>query len=410
VPVITSAGATAFCDGGSVTLHVSNILASGAYTWLHDGQPTTVTTSSYGTTVGGSYTVMVTDANGCTVTSLPQTVTVHPLPVVAIVPAGATTLCDGESVTLHANTPVSCTYQWYQNGQPESTSSDMIATAAGSYIVTVADINGCTATSHPQTVTVNPLPSVPVITPTGVTEFCDGGSVTLTAYAPEATAYEWYKDNQPLAGALFNTCVASTTGDYSVVAVNSHGCRSQQPSATLRVTVYKLPETPVIVANPPFYVGFKYVLKIQSPEESVLYSWYKDGQYTGSNEWQFPLPALQVGDVQIYFVEVIDAHDCRSRSADFICTAEISPLFIPNVFTPNNDGVNDNFHIAGLEAFIENELQIINNRGQLVYSKKNYYNEWYGGDQLTDTYYYYLTVTDKQGIISRYTGFVHLKR
>jgi gliding motility-associated-like protein len=80
------------------------------------------------------------------------------------------------------------------------------------------------------------------------------------------------------------------------------------------------------------------------------------------------------------------------------------------VFTPNNDGINDNFHIAGLEAYAENELQIINKRGQVVYSKKNYYNEWYGGDQPTDTYYYYLTVTDKQGISVRHTGYVHLKR
>jgi gliding motility-associated-like protein len=406
---ITPSAAIAFCEGGAATLHATNVPTADLYEWFQDGQLVGAS-SSYVVTATGLYTVKVIDINGCTATSSPQTVTVHPLPDVVITPSGATTLCGGDAVTLYADAPAAVSYQWFLDGQPAGSSSNVVATVSGAYVVKVTNANGCTATSSPQTVIVYPLPATPVVTPLGATTFCGSGSVTLTVYAADAVRYEWYKNNQAIANVWTNTCTVSETGNYSVVAVSDYGCRSLQMSEILQVTIYELPETPVIVAHPPFYVGFKYVLEIQSPEEGVRYEWYKDGQYTGNSGLQYLSPALQLGDVLVYFAEAVNAHNCRARSDYFICAAEVPPLFIPNVFTPNNDGINDNFYIAGLEVFVENELQIINKRGQVVYSKKNYYNEWYGGDLPTDTYYYYLTVTDKQGSVSRHTGYVHLKR
>ncbi|MDR0695012.1 MAG: gliding motility-associated C-terminal domain-containing protein, partial [Prevotellaceae bacterium] len=393
-----------------VTLQATNVPTAVAYEWFHNEAPVAGASGSYTVTAAGLYTVKVIDINGCTATSSPQTVTVHPLPDVVIELSSATAFCAGGSVTLQANAPTAIAYEWFQDEQQAGNSSSIAATVNGAYVVKVTDGNGCTATSSPQTVTFHPLPAAPVITPLGATTFCGSGSVTLTAYAADAVRYEWYKNNQAIADAGSNTCTVSEAGNYSAVAMSRYGCRSLQMSETLQVTVYELPETPVITGKPPFYVGYRYVLEIQSPEGGVRYEWYKDRQYTGYSGLQYRASALQHGDVQVYFVEAIDARDCRSRSDYFICVAEIPPLFIPNVFTPNNDGINDNFHIAGLEAYVENELQIINNRGQVIYSKKNYYNEWYGGDQPTGTYYYYLTVTDKQGEVSRHTGYVHLKR
>ena len=365
------------------------------------------------TDVAGAYVFYVSQLIECSESPRKKvTMTVHPLPAAPdIVPEGATAFCDGGAVTLHAQSPVAVAYEWFCDGQPASaTASDFVATTGGAYAVKITDGNGCTATGIPQTVTVYALPAAPEITPLGATAFCDGGSVTLAVYTANVTVYEWYHEQQQIANARANTCTVSAAGNYFAVAIDGHGCRSQPSGDGLQITLYSLPAVPVIIAATPVYIGFKSVLEIQSPEEDIRYDWYKGAQYTGYSGWQHSVPALQYGERQTYFVEATNAHGCRSRSDEFICAADIPPLFIPNVFTPNNDGINDNFYIAGLDAYVENELQIINKRGQVVYAKKNYYNEWNGGNQPTDTYYYYLVLVDKNGMVSRHTGYVHLKR
>ena len=96
-------------------------------------------------------------------------------PTPALTPAGSTTFCDGDSVILDADAGFS-TYAWSSG---EATAS-ITVTTAGSYDVTVTDVNGCIGTSAAEVVTVNFNP-IPALTPTGATTFCDGGSVDLNA-------------------------------------------------------------------------------------------------------------------------------------------------------------------------------------------------------------------------------------
>lgn len=71
--------------------------------------------------------------------------------------------------------------------------------------------------------------------------------------------------------------------------------------------------------------------------------------------------------------------------------------FIPNVLTPNNDGVNDNFVISCLNEFPDAEVKIFNRWGDVVHSASPYLNDWEGtfeGKPLpAGTYYYYLQLT-----------------
>lgn len=57
---------------------------------------------------------------------------------------------------------------------------------------------------------------------------------------------------------------------------------------------------------------------------------------------------------------------------------DVVALRIPNIFTPNGDGMNDFFEIVGLELFPENELYIFNRWGAELYRQKNYHNDWNG--------------------------------
>lgn len=78
-------------------------------------------------------------------------------------------------------------------------------------------------------------------------------------------------------------------------------------------------------------------------------------------------------------------------------SASSTALFVPNLFTPNGDGVNDAFEIRGLELFAENELSIFNRWENEVFRTKNYQNTWTGEGLNEGTYFYILRVKETQG-------------
>jgi gliding motility-associated-like protein len=151
-------------------------------------------------------------------------------------------------------------------------------------------------------------------------------------------------------------------------------------------------------------------LKIEIPENGANYYWYKDGVSSGITGLQWPLQMLENAHTGVYTVEAELGEGCRIRSEPFTVALDASPLFIPNVFTPNDDGINDNFRITGLENYDGNELLIINKRGKAVFSTVDYHNEWDGKDLPDDTYYYRLTVKEKEGGETYYQGYVNIKR
>jgi hypothetical protein len=134
--------------------------------------------------------------------------------------SGATTFCEGSSVTLTA--PVGYTYLW-NNG---AITRSIIVASSGSFNVTITNESGCSATSAYTFVTVQSLPPVPVITASGPTTFCQGGSVVLTA--PAGYAYLWNN------GQISRSITVDTTGNYVVTVTNAYGCQSV--SDTLRVS------------------------------------------------------------------------------------------------------------------------------------------------------------------------------
>ena len=227
-PTITAGGPTTFCAGGSVTLSAPT---STSYLWSNGA-----TTQSITVTTAGSYTVQVGNASGClSASSTATTVTVNALPAVPTITAGGpTTFCSGGSVTLSA--PASTSYLW-SNG---ATTQTITVTTTGSYTVTVSNAAGCTRTSAPTSVTVNPAPATPTITAGGPTTFCTPGSVTLTSSS--ATGNTWSN------GATTQSITVSASGSYTVT-VTSAGCSSTS-TATV-VTATATPATPTITAGGP---------------------------------------------------------------------------------------------------------------------------------------------------------------
>nr|MDQ3396111.1 gliding motility-associated C-terminal domain-containing protein [Bacteroidota bacterium] len=120
------------------------------------------------------------------------------------------------------------------------------------------------------------------------------------------------------------------------------------------------------------------------------------------------LENLSDGFDQCFYIKALsNDHDDYYSLSNEICLSYDHPLFIPNVITPNGDGINDSFIIDKISLFPENEIAIINRLGKKVYQEKNYRNQWDAQDLPTGVYYYYL-ITQRNK--KEYKGYIHVLR
>ncbi len=90
-------------------------------------------------------------------------------------------------------------------------------------------------------------------------------------------------------------------------------------------------------------------------------------------------------------------------------TPLVDTFFIPNVFTPNGDGINDTFEIFGIYNFKNVEIEIFNRWGNQVYKNLNYKNEWLA-EGLNEATYYYTIKLKTFDNIKTVNGWVLVKR
>jgi len=105
----------------------------------------------------------------------------------------------------------------------------------------------------------------------------------------------------------------------------------------------------------------------------------------------------------------IDDPDTSNDTASVSTNINPKPFFIPNVYTPNGDGINDFFEIVGLESYDNPRLKITDRWGDEVYYNPNYKNDWNGYGLNGGTYYYYL-ILNANGREFVYKGWVLIKK
>ncbi|MGP8215749.1 MAG: PKD domain-containing protein [Bacteroidia bacterium] len=221
---------------GTATLGVKGGTPVYTYSWTPTGG-TGITASNL---PAGTYTVTITDANGCSVTK-DTTITQPPGMVPAI--AATNAVCFGQTGTITtagtAGGAPAYTYVW-SNGTSSTTSS--ITATAGSYTVTITDKNGCT-TKDSAIITQPPQlrDSIPLIT----NEPCFGDSKgTLTAGVIGGTPgyqYSWAGG-----GATTNPVTALPVGSYTLTITDANGC-----TATANATITQPPQLTITAATAP---------------------------------------------------------------------------------------------------------------------------------------------------------------
>ena len=145
VPVIS--GDLEFCLGETVQLSSTS---SAGYLWTPNGE----TTQNISVSSSGTFSVKVTDSNGCSNTSAPvNTIATAPPVAGAITFSGTLNRCLGDSIILTAN-PAGLDYKW-QTGNAADTLQNLTIKASGSFSVIVSNSHVCTDTSASVNATFN---------------------------------------------------------------------------------------------------------------------------------------------------------------------------------------------------------------------------------------------------------------
>lgn len=351
LPVVVLGPDTSLCVGQNWLLDAGN--PGSTYVWS-----TTAQTQSIATTVGGSFWVVVTDANDC-VNSDTIDIVFDPLPVINL---PDTVVCVSETILLDAGNPGSA-YLWSPNG--ETTQTISINNATGVYSVVVTTPTIC-IDSASAALTFIPFPVVDLGPDTAL---CDTQELTLDAQNDTCT-FTWST------GATSQTITVYASDSIWVDVFNDY-CVTRD---SINVVFNPLPNeltvdvVTICLDYPPHYA----VLSGENPGNT--YVWSPTNETT---------QVILADDYGWYVVQLTTPLNCTITDSILVQEYCNSAIYVPNTFTPDGDGYNDEFFPNGWN--IANiELNIFDRWGELISSGTGSQAKWdgtYGGTASQDGVY-----------------------
>ncbi|MBP9740271.1 MAG: gliding motility-associated C-terminal domain-containing protein [Chitinophagaceae bacterium] len=338
-PIITTPQSAAICQGDS-------ILLGGTYQ-----------------TIAGVYTDVLTGSLGCD-SIIETTLTINPIITTQLNAA----ICQGDSILLGG------AYQ----------------TIAGVYTDVLTGSLGCDSIIE-TTLTIYPLLS---IAPNAVAPICYGDNLTLTATSSGNGTITWYSDAAGTTvigtGSPFNaTSQVSTIGNYTFYVREEGTCSSALVSVNVVVggvfaSIGATPTSGFMPLNVIFTNN-------SSTGSTVNYTWTFGDGTANSNQSAPNHTYTSIGNYTA--VLIVTDGVCFDTATVIIEVIGQSSILIPNVFTPNSDGSNDVFTVAGTN--LESVEGVIFNRwGQQLFSWDRVKGYWDGrtlaGEECPDGTYFYI--------------------
>ncbi len=406
LPTPSISGADSLCSGDTL------IIDAGFYSHFHWNNGDTV--SVLFITASGTYIVTVTDAFGCSATSS-KTITVNPTPTPAITASGATTFCQGDSVTFNVGTYTS--YLW----NTTATSQVITVNTSGIYIVTVTSMNGCTATAL-QTVNVIPIPAVSSAFIADTLSGCNPLTVHFTNHSINGVTYLWDFGDHHTDTAKNPTHTYTDTGTFTItlLTINDTSLCGRFADSTSHVS-YIVVANKVVITNQfavnPMKGCTPMVVTITNTTTNASSYYWNLGN--GQTSYDKTPPITLYNDSGTYYITLISYASSKCYTAPDTLTisihADSCALIIPNVFSPNEDGKNDFFNLIA-DGYTNYRLLIFNRWGMKVFESTDAAILWNGKVNNTGgicpdgTYYYIFAANDITGSKVSEKGFITLIR
>jgi gliding motility-associated-like protein len=303
------------------------------------------------------------------------------------------------------------TYNWFKETGPTTAifvadGSSLNVSEAGTFFVET-NYGSCTSNSFSNRVTISEVTSTNAdagISSSLGNPFCPGENLT-TLSTITGNSYQWYKNGDLINDANEQTYQTNESGNY-VVQVDLEDCMaigeieliSELFEASINVN-----ETNVIED------GETLSVEIITNANTPVFEWYLNGDLLPNNS-EDNLDATQFG---LYEIVVIETSGCiGSRVLSFVLEEAFDAFpnveDIPNIVSPNGDGINDTWTIP--QQYVEGtntDVMILNSIGKIVLQTNNYLNDWpqtnLNLNSVNEVFYYIITLSNndtKKGSIT----------
>jgi gliding motility-associated-like protein len=340
-----------FCQGDSLQIQVNGNFSSQLWS-------TGSVANSLVSTVGGTYSVFVTDFNGCTDV---DSITLTMLPV--------------NSINISDSFCIGTTYTF--NG--------LILSAAGNYIDSLQNSFGCDSIVYLSLSTL----ALPVVTANDES-MCVGEAVTLVPSG--ANTYQW---SPALAQTTNGGVVVSPaiSSSFQVIGTNQNGCVSLPENVT--VTVYPNPSATFYFSPSVISMGDPVGHIVNTSLGGISYTWTIEGVSFSQNQAQFDYVFPFLEGTQTAYLVAISSFGCVDSTFNTIQITNDFSVYVPNTFTPDGDEHNNVFQpvFSGDVDPTNFGLFIYNRWGELVFESHDVFAYWdgnYGEYKAQDGVYSYI--------------------
>jgi gliding motility-associated-like protein len=345
-PMVTVKAPDVFCTDGFQELILDAEVVGGtppfSFEWMGPNGFTSVNEDPELQNVtgndSGSYTVFVTDVNGCRSQGFTIEIDIVDAIEEPIITSNAP-VCVGEQIILETQsyTGINIQYEWKKDGViiPNANNNQLIINPVniddeGVYTVRVL-VDGCENQSDIYELILHEQPIIELegIAPVVCTDGREDIQLNATILnGKQPFVYEWTGPNG-FQSNLEDPTLINVTGDdsgtYSLIVTDANGCQSTPTS--IEIDILDAIEEPIITSNAPVCIGEQVILETQSHNGiSVQYEWKKDGVVIpNANNNQLVLNPVNIGDQGTYTVRIM-IDGCESESDVYILNLFDRPL------------------------------------------------------------------------------------
>jgi gliding motility-associated-like protein len=399
-------------NGGAVTTTVTGGVSPLTFNWNTTPVQTSANASGLS---GGNYQLTVRAATGCAAV-YPVTMVTPAFQGAASFTVSESLVCEGAIITVNftGSTPNTATADWSWGGGIVQSGSGF-----GPYTVkydknaimglTVKD-GSCVAVAPSQVINVVPAPVAAFVADKNAG--CFPLVVTFTDQSQSADAWKWSFGDGGIATDKSPSYTYNKSGIFSVtLIVSSQGMCFDTLERTDLVQLETWPVAAFTVTpaeNTPVELHQADFSFSNGSQNANGYQWnFGDGSTSTvanpSHQYQAP------GNFIVTLRAMNDIGCADTAVRQFLMVILDKVLIIPNVFSPNGDGINDRWEIAGLRSVTDCHVEIFDRWGQSIYNSNGYSNPWDGtrkGKPLPVATYYYIIKTATRN----YNGWVALVR